>query len=111
MENNRNFVAINYIDCEAEYKERFESLFASRAHAIDTMTGFIDMQVLKPQTDDGKYLIVSFWDTEEAFKDWTKSPQFIEGHKRGFEDIAIAKKEGKTPPMKSDFKTYKVISR
>ncbi|MNE92773.1 Heme-degrading monooxygenase HmoB [compost metagenome] len=75
------------------------------------MTGFIDMQVLKPQTDDGKYLIVSFWDTEEAFKDWTKSPQFIEGHKRGFEDIAIAKKEGKTPPMKSDFKTYKVISR
>lgn len=111
MENNRNFVAINYIDCEADYKERFEALFASRAHAIDTMTGFIDMQVLKPQTDDGKYLIVSFWDTEEAFKDWTKSPQFIEGHKRGFEDIAIAKKEGKTPPMKSDFKTYKVISR
>ncbi|RQO30779.1 hypothetical protein DBR32_08635 [Taibaiella sp. KBW10] len=111
MENNKNFVAINYIDCDDHYKDRFETLFASRAHAIDRMQGFVDMQVLKPQDDSGRYLIVSFWENEDAFKDWTKSPEFIEGHKRGFEDIAIAKKEGKTPPMKSDFKTYKVISR
>ena len=34
------FVAINYIDCNADYKERFEELFGSRAKAIDTMPGF-----------------------------------------------------------------------
>jgi len=26
------------------------------------------MHVLRPQTDDGEYLIVSFWETEETFK-------------------------------------------
>lgn len=107
---NRNFVAINYIDCKPEYTERFEELFGSRAKAIDTMPGFIDMQVLKPAKEGDAYLIVSYWEHEEAFKSWTTSPQFIEGHKRGFADIAQARAEGKEPPMKSDFKTYKTIA-
>ena len=107
----KNFVAINYIDCNAGYAERFEELFASRAHAIDTMPGFVDMQVLRPAKNGDAYLIVSFWEDESAFKAWTSSPAFIEGHKRGFADIAAAKAAGKPVPMTSDFKTYKVISR
>jgi heme-degrading monooxygenase HmoA len=107
----RNFVAINYIRCKQEYRARFEELFGTRAHAIDRMAGFIDMHVLRPQTDDGEYLIVSFWETEETFKAWTQSPEFLEGHKRGFEDIRTAKERGEDPPMKSDFKTYEVIAR
>jgi heme-degrading monooxygenase HmoA len=108
---NRNFVAINYIRCKKEYRPRFEELFGTRAHAIDRMPGFVDMHVLRPQTDDGDYLIVSFWETEETFKAWTQSPEFLEGHKRGFEDIRRAKERGEDPPMKSDFKTYEVIAR
>jgi len=107
---NKNFVAINYISCESHYKERFEQLFASRAHAIDRMPGFVDMQVLRPQAE-GDYLIVSHWESEDAFKTWTHSPEFIEGHKRGFEDIRVAKERGEQPPMRSSFKTYSVISR
>jgi len=104
------FVAINYIDCNADYKERFEELFGSRAKAIDTMPGFKFMNVLKPLTNDAPYLIVSYWDTEEQFKAWTSSYEFIEGHKRGFEDIRKAKEEGKQPPMTSTFRTYTVIA-
>lgn len=44
----KKFVAVNYIDCTPEYKERFEELFGSRAHAIDEMPGFIEMHVLRP---------------------------------------------------------------
>lgn len=106
----KNFVAVNYINCNTEYRERFEELFASRAHAIDTMPGFVDMQVLRPVKEGDAYLIVSFWENEIAFKTWTTSPAFIEGHKRGFADLAKAKAEGKPAPMTSDFKTYKVIS-
>jgi heme-degrading monooxygenase HmoA len=105
----RNFVAINYISCENHYKERFEQLFATRAHAIDRMPGFVDMQVLRPQAD-GDYLIVSHWESEEAFKQWTNSPEFIEGHKRGFDDIRKARENGQEPPMRSSFKTYSVIA-
>lgn len=105
----KKFVAINYIHCEVHYRARFEELFGSRAHAIDRMPGFIDMQVLKPN-GEGEYLIVSHWSSEAAFKQWTSSPEFLEGHKRGFEDIRRAKESGANPPMTSTFKTYEVIA-
>lgn len=111
MENSKKtFVAINYITCKPHYKDRFEQLFATRAHAIDRMPGFRYMEVLKPKNEDDKYLIVSHWDSEENFRNWTKSPEFLEGHSRGFEDIRKAKENGEEPPMSSDFKTYEVIS-
>ncbi|MBX3117722.1 MAG: antibiotic biosynthesis monooxygenase [Fimbriimonadaceae bacterium] len=103
------FVAINYITCIECYKERFEQLFKSRAMAIDRIAGFRFMKVLKPQKEDQPYLVLSHWDTEEAFKSWTSSPEFIEGHKRGFEDVRKAKESGQEPPMKSDFATYTVL--
>jgi heme-degrading monooxygenase HmoA len=105
-----HFVAINYIQCNAEYRQRFEELFASRAHAIDTMPGFINMHVLRPGKEGDPYLILSYWEHEQAFKDWTRSETFIQGHKRGFEDIAKAKAAGRPAPMSSDFKTYQIIS-
>lgn len=105
-----SFVAINFISCKENYKPRFEELFRSRIKAIDKMPGFIFMNVLKPAKDGGDYLIVSYWKNEEAFRDWTKSANFIEGHKRGFEDIKLAKENNEEPPMKSDFKTYMVMS-
>lgn len=107
----KNFVAVNYIRCEETYRERFEELFGSRAKAIDRMPGFVDMEVLKPQGNDGTYLVMSHWESEEAFKAWTNSPEFIEGHKRGFEDIRRAKERGEPSPMHSEFKTYQVIAR
>ena len=110
MENPQGFVAVNYIDCDDGYKERFEVLFKTRAGAIDRLPGFQKMHVLKPQEEAGSYLIVSYWDSEENFKQWTRSPEFLEGHKRGFEDIARAKAEGKTPPMRSSFKTYTILT-
>lgn len=105
-----SFVAVNYIRCRPEYRPRFEELFSTRAKAIDTLPGFLNMHVLKPRKDDEEYLIVSYWESEEAFSAWTKSEAFLEGHKRGFEDIARAKAEGKPSPMSSDFKTYQIIA-
>lgn len=107
----KRFVAINYIKCSPEYRERFEYLFGTRAKAIDTMPGFVDMQVLKPNKEEDNYLIVSYWESEEAFKQWTTSPAFMEGHKRGFEDLRKAKEEGKQAPVHSDFKTYSIIAQ
>jgi heme oxygenase (mycobilin-producing) len=41
------FVAINYITCTEQYRERFETLFGTRAKAIDRMPGFRHMEVLR----------------------------------------------------------------
>jgi heme-degrading monooxygenase HmoA len=106
------FVAINYITCNTEYIERFEYLFSTRAQAIDRIAGFRNMEVLRQNnSDENIYLIMSHWENEECFKAWTKSTEFIEGHKRGFEDIRKAKSEGKKAPMTSDFKTYTIIAK
>ena len=120
------FIAINYIDCREEYRERFRELFATRAHAIDRMPGFQWVKILEPMEfershnnpdfeksgADGMttYLIMSCWDDESSFKHWTGSPEFVEGHKRGFEDMRRYKEEGKEPPLRSTFKTYAVIA-
>jgi heme-degrading monooxygenase HmoA len=106
---NKQFVAVNYITCQQDYQERFEQLFSSRAHAIDTLPGFRDMHVLKPQQADDNYLVVSYWDSEAHFTAWTKSAAFLEGHKRAFANLAQYKAEGKEVPMKSSFKTYQIL--
>lgn len=106
-----NFVAINYISCKPDYRERFECLFCSRAHAIDRMPGFCGMHVLRAASEEEPYLVVSYWESEECFNAWVGSPEFIEGHKRGFEDIRKAKEEGVEPPMSSRFVTYRVVTR
>lgn len=104
------FVAINYITCQPSYRERFEYLFQTRARAIDRMPGFRGMYVLRPQREGDPYLVVSHWESEAHFRAWLQSPEFLEGHKRGFEDMRRAKEQGEEPPMKSDFRTYEVIT-
>jgi heme-degrading monooxygenase HmoA len=108
---NSNFVAINYISCNESYKDRFEELFKTRAHAIDRIPGFHYMEVLKPKDIESEYLIISHWENEDCFTNWQVSPEFKEGHKRGFEDIRKAKSEGKESPLKSVFKTYDVFTQ
>lgn len=105
------FVAINYIECEPGYRERFEMLFGTRAHAIDSMPGFRDMMVLRPSGNEGSYLVISHWENETAFQGWMKSDAFREGHKRGFADVKKAEDENRPAPMKSSFKTYEIVSR
>lgn len=104
------FVAVNYISCNESYIERFEYLFGSRAHAIDKVPGFQKMHVLKPQIAGEDYLVVSYWDSEDNFQGWTKSPEFLEGHKRAFADLAEYKQRGEEPPMRSSFKTYSILT-
>ncbi len=104
------FVAINYIVCKPGYVGRFEHLFSTRARAIDRMPGFLGMHVLRAQKETEPYLIVSYWQSEESFNAWVGSPEFLEGHKRGFEDIAEAKRTGSEPPMTSTFVTYSVVT-
>ena len=110
MKNTSGFVAINYIECTEEYVEKLEFLFKTRAGEIDKLPGFRQMNFLRPNKNTDKYLIVSYWDNEKCFVDWTKSDAFLISHKRGFEDIKKYKEKGLNPPVKSEFKTYTILS-
>lgn len=104
------FVAVNFITCTDDYRERFEKLFKSRAHAIDGATGFRHMSVLRPAKVGGDYLVVSFWKDRASFETWSKSPEFMAGHRRGFSDIKEARERGETPPMSSRMELYDILT-
>lgn len=103
------FVAVNFIACAPAYRERFEQLFRNRAHAIDRAPGFRRMAVLRPEREGGDYLVVSYWESREAFDGWRGSPEFMEGHRRGFEDVRAARERGEAPPMTSRMETYEIL--
>lgn len=103
------FVAVNFISCTDAYRERFEALFSSRAHAIEQVPGFHNMVVLKPVKEGGDYLVVSFWDKRESFDSWRDSPAFMAGHRRGFEDVRTARERGEQPPMTSRMELYDIL--
>lgn len=127
-----HYVAINFITIHDQaYLKRFTELFGTRAGAIDGIPGFLGMHLLEPQNHAGDkadtvkrydattgikesaspvYLVITHWKDEKSFQNWTRSAQFIEGHRRGFTDIAQARGLGKMNPMSSDMKTYTIIS-
>jgi heme-degrading monooxygenase HmoA len=105
-----DFVAVNFISCQEPYRERFETLFKSRAHAIDRAPGFHHMIVLRPEKAEGDYLVVSFWESKAAFDHWRTSPEFAEGHRRGFDDVRQARERGEQAPMTSRMETYVILT-
>lgn len=50
---------------------------------LERQPGFIDKQVLvkKVRRGDEEVLIMIRWESEEAWKNWEKSPEHIAGHK------------------------------
>ena len=104
-----SFVAINTIICDEHFRPDFERMFKSRVGAIDRMTGFVSMEVLK-HYNKGAYLIISRWKDEAAFQGWMNSPAFLEGHRRGFAEIQRYKSQGDASPLKSDFSTYAILT-
>jgi len=104
------FVAMNRITCSSDYIDKFEHMFKTRAGEVDKMPGFISVKILRPLKQDQPYIIMSFWDQKSQFEDWMKHEAFNLGHKRGFDDIAKAKAEGKESPLKSTMELYEVFA-
>ncbi len=87
-------VVTNRITVTPGYEEEFEARFRDRAHLIDQAPGFVANRVLRPvrrrfdhatgewvESDDpGCYLVQTWWESEEAFWDWTKSESFRIAH-------------------------------
>ena len=73
---------MNRIPVNPEYAEAFEERFSDRAALVDGMDGFVAFRLLRPTNPADPYIVMTFWETEEHFKAWTRSEQFKEGHAR-----------------------------
>lgn len=125
-------VAINYITVQNPSDlKRFTELFAARSRAADSIPGFLGMQLLEPQNDTylmpGQaknfnpetgiseretpvYLVITHWKDEKSFQNWTKSSQFIEGHRQDISDTSQGRILGNMNPASSQMKMYKIVS-
>ncbi|NOX61686.1 MAG: antibiotic biosynthesis monooxygenase [Chloroflexi bacterium] len=76
-------VVANRIPVSPGFEEAFEERFRQRSGLVDKSPGFIRNMVLRPVDDTSEYyIILTFWESKDAFEAWTKSDAFVEGHKR-----------------------------
>lgn len=88
-------VVTNRIPVAKGHEAEFEDRFRNRAHLIDQAPGFIKNQVLRPVLrrfnheigeweeagEQGYHLVQTYWESEQAFWDWTRSEAFRIAHK------------------------------
>lgn len=90
------FVVTNRIPVSKGSEAEFEDRFRHRAHLIDQSPGFIKNLVLRPvarrfnhktgayeeSKEQGYYLVQTYWESEQAFWDWTNSEAFRVAHSK-----------------------------
>lgn len=74
------FVVMNRIPVNPEYAKQFEERFKNRAGAVDKMKGFIRNQVLRPDTENDPYIVMTYWESKADFDNWVNSDAFKKGH-------------------------------
>jgi heme-degrading monooxygenase HmoA len=73
-------VVMNRITVAEGREEEFEQTFLTPDRAVDQMTGFIDLQVLRP-SEGRTYIVMTRWNSREAFDTWTTSEVFLSAHR------------------------------
>lgn len=88
------FVVTNRIPVAEGHEEAFEDRFRNRTHLIDRAPGFVKNLVMRPvqrrfnhqtgeweeEPEQGFYLVQTYWESEQAFWDWTNSESFRIAH-------------------------------
>jgi heme-degrading monooxygenase HmoA len=74
-------IVMNRIPVARGREQDFEKTFTERDRAVDSMPGFIDLQVLRP-TEGNIYVVLTRWKTREAFQEWTQSEAFVSAHRK-----------------------------
>ena len=76
------FVVMNRIAVNPAFANAFEERFQHRAGEVDKMPGFIRNLVLRPAAADDPYIVLTMWESRQAFEAWTQSEAFKRGHAR-----------------------------
>ena len=74
------FIVANRVPVAEGFEEEFEERFRKRAGQIDKQPGFVKMQVLKPQTDNTPFVVLTTWQDKASFDAWVGSEDFKLAH-------------------------------
>ena len=74
------FIVANRVPVAAGWEERFEERFRQRAGQVENQPGFVRMQILRPADDKSPYVVLTSWESEDAFNNWVGSEDFKLAH-------------------------------
>ena len=74
------YVVANRVFVKQQYIQEFEQRFRSRSGQINQQPGFVLMEVLKPQSEKTPYVVLTHWESEQAFQNWVGSEDFKLAH-------------------------------
>jgi heme-degrading monooxygenase HmoA len=75
-----SYVVANRVFVKKQYSEEFEQRFSNRAGQINQQPGFVLMEVLKPRSEETPYVVLTHWESEQAFQNWVGSDDFKLAH-------------------------------
>ena len=102
------YIAMNRFSVRPENATAFEELWLGRDSHLKGLPGFVEFHMLRGPENDGTVLYSSHtvWESEEAFRGWTKSEAFRAAHK----DAGQTRKLHEGHPVFEGFETIQTIS-
>lgn len=74
------YVAINVLTVPEGGGELLEQRFGARKGSVDSATGFLSFELLRPVSGTDDYLVLTRWRSQADFEAWTSSQSFRQGH-------------------------------
>jgi heme-degrading monooxygenase HmoA len=74
------YITTNRIPVSKGFEQQFEARFTSRPSHMPGVPGFIRNHLLRPADGGNIYVVMTFWQSKDAFEAWTKSEAFMQSH-------------------------------
>ena len=91
------YLTMNRFKVKPGQEAAFEAIWTGRDSQLTTVPGFVSFHLLKGPARDGYRLYAShtFWASEAAFTEWTRSEAFRSAHRGagGHNDVYLAAPE------------------
>ena len=97
------FVVVSELTVPPEGIQAVRDAFEDRLGAVDSWPGFRGLEVWEATDDSSHLVMVSWWDNEETFRAYMRSPD----HRRSHARIP----SGEHRPSLRNFQRYEVVAR
>ncbi len=74
------FVVMNVVEAKEGRVEDFERAFRERERLLTQAEGFVEFELLR-RDRDREYIVLTKWESDEAFKAWVGSELFKRSHR------------------------------
>ncbi len=82
-------VTMNVVQVKEERREAFERAFLGRESHVHKADGFAGFELLRREGEGaGEYIVLSRWESEEAFRAWVDSDLFKLSHRHADGELA-----------------------